>query len=312
MRRIALVAALVVTAAPAMASQLTMEKIMANPDWVGHAVERPYWSADGRYIYYHLERDGSQLRDLYRVDADGADNARVRDKDLAKADGDPVFDAKHQRAAFLRHGDVFVRDLQRGTLIQVTRTPEHESDLQWSANGSAVQYRLDNQWYSYSLSTAASTPVATLKTADDPQADKPDALERKQLDLFKTLRHIDAEKKIRHERDQALAKADPTRAPQPFWMGKDHAIAATALSPDGRWMLVVTQPAHYDDGKPSVVNHYVTFSGYTEKEKSRPYVGRNQPAPQSVWLLDLTRHVKHALSLDDLPGIHTEIGRAHV
>ncbi|MEO7052902.1 MAG: hypothetical protein ABI128_14670, partial [Rhodanobacter sp.] len=31
---------------------LDMETIMANPDWVGHAVEEPYWSVDGRHLYY--------------------------------------------------------------------------------------------------------------------------------------------------------------------------------------------------------------------------------------------------------------------
>ena len=306
MRRIALVAALAVTAMPAMAGHLTMEQIMANPDWIGHAVEQPYWSADGNHLYYRLERDGSQIRDLYRVDPTSGAGGRVADAELANADGDPVFDATRQRAAFVRHGDVFVRDMTRGTLIQVTRTPGQESDPQWSADGSAVQYRCGNQWYSYSLAAAASHPVATLKTADDPQADTSNALERQQLELFKTLRHTKAEKEARHRNDLALDKADATRAPQPFWMGKDNAIAATALSPDGRWMLVVTQPSHYNDGKPAVVNHYVTESGYTEQEKARPYVGRNQPAPQNVWLLDLTAHVKHALSLDDLPGIHDD------
>lgn len=306
MRRIALVAALALVATPVLAGQLTMEKIMANPDWIGHAVERPHWSADGRYIYYRLERDGSQIRDLYRVDPVSGNHAKVSDDELADVDGDPVFDPKHRHAAFVRHGDVFVRDLSSDALVQVTRTPEREAGVQWSADGTAVQYRSGHQWFSYSLAAAASVPVATLKTADDPQAEKPGSLERQQLELFKTLRHVDAEKKAQHAHELALDKADPTRAPQPFWMGKDNTIAATSLSPDGRWMLVVTQPAHYDDGKSSVVNHYVTFSGYTEEEKARPYVGRNPPTPQKMWLLDLTDHVKHALSLDKLPGIDTD------
>src|SRR5699024_2552996 len=41
-------------------------------------------------------------------------------------------------------------------------------------------------------------------------------------------------------------------------------------------------------------------------EKARPYVGRNTPAPQTAWLLDLSTHAKHKLSIDELPGIHKD------
>jgi hypothetical protein len=35
-------------------------------------------------------------------------------------------------------------------------------------------------------------------------------------------------------------------------------------------------------------------------------VGRNPPAPQSLMLLNLADHTMHALSLDNLPGIHDD------
>src|SRR5699024_9442799 len=212
----------------------------------------------------------------------------------------------HRHAAFVRHGDVFVRTLSSGALRQITRTPRHESNVQWSADGSAVQYQCGNRWYSYSLAAGFSHPVAILEAADKPHSDQPDDLERLQLHLFKTLRHIKHERELKHEHEVALDKADATRAPRPFWMGEGVDIKSTSLSPGGRWMIVVTQPAHYDKGKQPVINHYVTFSGYTKPEKARPYVGRNTPAPQTAWLLDLSTHAKHKLSIDELPGIHKD------
>ncbi|HUB91665.1 MAG TPA: hypothetical protein VMA74_18240, partial [Dyella sp.] len=44
---------------PSAAPRLDLETIMANPDWMGQAVENPYWSVDGRSLYYRLKRDGS-------------------------------------------------------------------------------------------------------------------------------------------------------------------------------------------------------------------------------------------------------------
>ena len=71
-------------------------------------------------------------------------------------------------------------------------------------------------------------------------------------------------------------------------------------------MMVVTQPKDHDAGKQPVVNHYVTDSGYIEPEKARTYVGHNDPAPQSLVLLDLAAHKQYKLTLDGLPGIHDD------
>ena len=62
-------------AAPARA-ELTLEQIMADPDWIGAPVEQAYWAADGSAVYYRLKRAGSPLRDLHRVAlGDGGDTA---------------------------------------------------------------------------------------------------------------------------------------------------------------------------------------------------------------------------------------------
>ncbi|MDN5924489.1 MAG: prolyl oligopeptidase family serine peptidase [Xanthomonadales bacterium] len=309
----ALAALLCVAFAPAYAEQpattsqkLTLEQIMANPDWIGPAVERPYWSADSEAIYYSLKRDGSDILDLYRVDLSSGKQGKLSDADLANADGRAVFDAAHLNAAFVRHGDVFVRDLASGKLQQITRTPEREWRIQWSADGSAVQYQRGNQWFRAAINGGTSGPVATLKDADDPQAKQPDAMQRLQLHLFKTLRHNKQEQDAQHARDLALDKADPTRSAQPFYLGKANAIVDTSLSPNGRWMLVVTQPKSHDDGKQPIVVHYVTESGYPKTEKARNYVGHNKPAAQSLVLLDLHTHQQYPLATDSLPGIHDD------
>jgi len=129
---VALVTLLVFAAAPARA--ITIEQAMADPDWIGPPVQQPYWSVDGRSIYYTLKQKGTAVRDLHRIDvADGKDT-RIDAQAMANADGaDPVFDRARTRAAFVRNGDVFIRDVANGRLIQVTRTPQEETAPQFSA-----------------------------------------------------------------------------------------------------------------------------------------------------------------------------------
>src|SRR5690606_12057130 len=47
-------------------------------------------------------------------------------------------------------------------------------------------------------------------------------------------------------------------------------------------------------------------SGYEEQEDERVRVGRNLPAPNTLWLLDLVAHTQEELSLAGLPGINED------
>ncbi len=307
MRRLLLAGLIASSAVSAMAAMppapLDMETIMANPDWIGQAVESPYWSVDGRSLYYALKRDGSPVHDLYKIDPANGQGRKLDAAAMAQAEGPSLFDRTHRHAAFVLHGDVFLVDVASGRRTQVTRTPQKESTPQFSADGGALQFRDDNDWYSYDLASGVTSPAAVLKFADDPQAKQPDALGEQQLALFKTLREIKADKDAQRAEQKALDVADPGRVAQPFWLGGKVKPVDTELSPDGRWMLVITTPKDYDGGKAPQISHYVTDSGYTEPEDARTYVGRADPAPQSLLLLDLVDHQPYLLKTDALPGI---------
>ena len=48
--------------------------------------------------------------------------------------------------AFVRNGDVFVRDLRSGALTQLTRSNVDEARPQWGRDGGLV-WRVGNDWY---------------------------------------------------------------------------------------------------------------------------------------------------------------------
>jgi len=301
-----LVTLLTLAAAPP-ARAVTIEQAMADPDWIGAPAERPYWSVDGRSLYYHLKQKGSSIRDLHRVDLASGSDTIVDPQAMANADGaDAVFDRTRTRAAFVRNGDVFIRELGNGRLVQVTRTPQPENSPQFSADGRALQYRSGGEWFSYDIAGGVGGPAAIVKAEKDPDAKKPDDLGQQQLRYFSTLRKIKTDREAQKKHGEDFAKGDPTRAPLPFYIGDDVKIEGTSLSPDGRSMLVVTSPKGYDAGKSGKLQRFVTESGYEEQEDERTRVGRNDPAPQSLLLLDLVRHEQHALALDALPGIHDD------
>jgi hypothetical protein len=283
-------------ALPASASTpVTLDQAMAHPDWIGTPVEAAWWSWDGKQVLYKQKRTGSPVRDIFAVGATKAGSAQVKDAELSKLDSaDVLFNRERTRAIVLRNGDLFERDLKTGALVQVTRsngtaifTP------QYSADGRAIQFRMGDDWYSWNRADRIVAPVAVPRAAKDPNVQEADALRDMQLRLIATLKRQKDERDATRARTEEERRADPTRAPGPIYLGDKAAILSSALSPDGRWLLVVTgskeaktRPRRQD----AALRHRI---GYEEFSDERTRVGRNTPQGHGLKLVDLaTREVK--------------------
>jgi dipeptidyl aminopeptidase/acylaminoacyl peptidase len=294
------------TATTAPASGVTLEQIMADTDWIGNPPEQAYWSDDSRTIYYSQKRDGSPLDDLYAVDVASGAVHTVADSELTGVSA-PGGDFNQARTlhVFVRNDNLFVRNLAAGTLRQLTRRPGRKSDPQFMADGTRVQWHEGNNILVEDLASGLISLAADIRLSADPNAvPGPDTyLTSEQLRLFDVLRTRQANE--RAERDQAAARtaADATRVPAPWYLGDAITIAASSLSPDGRWLMLVTQPKSSEAGAPGMMPNYITGSGYAEILKRHTYVGQNPPPPQQVKILDLGSHTSFDLDLTQLPGI---------
>jgi dipeptidyl aminopeptidase/acylaminoacyl peptidase len=300
----ATVAAPVTSPASPAENAITLEKILSDPDWIGAAVRNVYWSADGRAIYYSAKRSGSPIVDLHRIDIADRKDQVIEPKAMPDADGPPVFDDAGKRAAFVRNGDIFVRDLDSGRLRQITRTPQNEAAPQFSADGRLLSFRVGNDWFVHDFGSGVTAPAAVVKAEKDPdEPPKPDDLRDMQMRTFSTLKKLHDDSEISKKYAEDLRKGDVTRAAGPFYLGEEVNIRDAELSPDARWLLVVTSPKSAAKGFEGKLTRYVTESGYEEFETERLRVGHNPPAPQSLVLLNLVDHTAHALAVDNLPGI---------
>ena len=288
------------------APPLTIEQAMADPDWIGPAVDQAWWGWNGHQVEYLLKRNGNQIRDTFRQSLDGQPATQVEAADRATLDAaEPVYDAQRQRMLFVRNGDVFMRDLRSGALTQLTRSNESEDQPQFATDGGAI-WRAGNDWYHWNQASGTAQ-AAVIKAAADPHAaPASDVLREQQLNTLATLRNDRAQREALKQQAEAWRQADPSRAPAPAYLGDDVDIVDSALSPDGRHLLVVTQAKGADEGQTGKMPRYVTESGYEEFQEVRTRVGRNNPVPQSLWLVDVASAEAHKLDLSSLPGIDVD------
>jgi dipeptidyl aminopeptidase/acylaminoacyl peptidase len=295
-------------AAPASAPsppELSLEQIMADPDWIGNPPEDPYWAGDGRAVYFERKRQGSPLRDLYRLRLDEREPRLVPDAERGAAGAPGGAISRDRRwLAYARDGDIFLENVATGAVRRLTRSAEVKTDPRFMAGASGVSFRVKEAVFVYDLRSGLISQPADLRLTKDPAEQEPaDFLKREQLRLFATLREDRDHKQAERERDEAARRADSTRPPLPWYLGDKIKLDDVSLSPSGDWMLLVTHPKEAKETKKGVVPRFVTDSGYVDPEEKRPLVGTGSGAGQALILLDLRRHQRHDLDLAVLPGI---------
>ena len=87
----------IVSANQTYSQTISLEQIMADPDWIGRSPQRPYWSDDSRSVYFSQKRQGAEQLDLYRLRRDGDGLEKIAPQQQGSADVDGGSLSPHRR-----------------------------------------------------------------------------------------------------------------------------------------------------------------------------------------------------------------------
>lgn len=285
---------------------LSLELIMQDPDWIGNPPVNAMWSLEGDTIYFERKREGETFRDLYRLDP-ATGTTRVLDaSERANVPGAwGQYSQDGTRRVYVKNGDVFLADLERGDVRQVTRTSGNETGAMFMADDRRVTWSVGHKHFIFDPATGLTEQAPEIKAEDDPAKDKPrfDYVKDQQTRLFSTLREEQRKEKSAGQHERELAQKDPARVAPAIYLGADVEIRAVSLSPNGRHLLVATTPKGNNRGTQDKMPNYVTDSGYVEVRDVRTLVGQNGPAQQSLHLVDLQTRKVSPLAFDRLTGV---------
>src|SRR5690625_1227785 len=183
--------AMALTPAPSSATApLTMTQIMANPDWISIMPGHPYWSANGKTVYYSLKPHGSPISTLYGVNVASGAVHEVADTDIAET-GSPMADYNRNRTleTYTVQGNLYVKHLHGDKVQQLTRGVGKVRRPHFMADGHTIAYRLNGHVMVRNLDTGLAHRAAIVKTRNPPDEDhKPyHFYSAEQLRLFKVL-----------------------------------------------------------------------------------------------------------------------------
>lgn len=298
---------------------LTVEKIMRDPKWIGTSPSNIRWSDDSKKIYFNWNSENAGLAELYSITPNDTKPQKVsldERKSLSPANG--TWNKKHNIKLFERNGDIFLSDIVKGKIIQLTSTVDRESNPVFSGDESKVLFIRNDNLYSiqlnsgelmqltnfvHSASQASAAPSGRRshqtndsKISDGAAGDQAKWLKDQQLELFDIIKEKDKTDKLYAAEHKAL---------QPQKLKEinvdDKRIRGLELSPDGRYITyrLVTLPK---DEKLTVVPDYVTASGFTEDIPNREKVGGPQEISET-YIFDRQRDTVYSISSKEIPGI---------
>ncbi|MDX1442220.1 MAG: prolyl oligopeptidase family serine peptidase [Gammaproteobacteria bacterium] len=285
---------------------LSLEKIMQDPDWIGNQPINAYFADDNRTIYFQREAEDENFKHWYSIAANGGEATLLtpaQRADVPARGGELSQDGKRRVAA--KNGDIFLYFLEEDRVQQLTRTSANESSPFFMADDRRIAWTVNGSTMIFDPASGLIEEAAVVKGENDPlrESENFDYLEDQQLRLFSTLRRENRRDESEKEHNRTLRDADPTRIAPTLYLGADRNIRFSSLSPNGRYMLVVSEPKSHENGKQDSMPNYVTESGYVKNRDVRPLVGLNAPAPHTIHLIDLEENSATTLAMDELPGI---------
>jgi dipeptidyl aminopeptidase/acylaminoacyl peptidase len=282
---------------------LTLEQIMADPDWLGNEPQNAYWGTDNRTAYYQQKRQGSKLLDLFAVDSRDGSTSPVPESDWSKRfHSSIVYNLVGDRRAYVYADDIYMADASG--IRQITRSSAVESAPFFMSDGRRVAFVRDQQFFVHDPASGLTEQVTDIRFTKDPDDDGDfDVLRAHQRRIYDEIRNKNRDKAEARQRSDKLFEVDEGLAAAPVYLGDDVVSDGQTMSPSGRWLLVVTHLKKSETGREGKMPNYVTESGYVEIETARTRVGRNAPANQSLWLIDLQTGEKQQLDLSSLPGL---------
>lgn len=287
--------------------RLTMEQIMADPDWLGRQPETAFWSPDSSTVYYQRKREGSELRDWFARALEANGNGELVKLAHWHQMGAQqlVYNADRSKAAYVFEGNIFV--LQQGELLQLTRTNSSQSRPQFLVDG-RLAYQQGWDFFAYDFKTGSHTELVSLKTEDAPNAP---AVPKGYLaqEQHKLIEYVALQQRNQSERfaaQQQLRAENASMANSAIYLGKGQQIVDASLSPNGKYMVLATRK-HTARNDKDIMPDYITANGDIAAQPVRARVTDFKPEPQKLILVDLTDGSSHELSYTALPGYNEDV-----
>jgi dipeptidyl aminopeptidase/acylaminoacyl peptidase len=279
--------------------ELTVDKIMRHPTWIGIAPNNVFWSPDSKTVNFYWNPEGALSDSLYSFSIQNPVPHKVtveQRRNLPSRYG--CYNKAHTKLTYEKHGDIFLYDVASGKISQVTNTIAKEFGPYFSGDQNKIIFTIGHDAFSWEISSGKLTQYTNFEKGTRPSnslSEQDKWLKNDQLAHFDILN----ERNTKHELKKKNKEAEHPKKPKVIYLD-DKFVEMVQVSPDEKFVLFET--SKNTTSKKTVVPNYVTISGYTEDISSRTKVGEALGSSE-LHIYDRMKDTVLIVKTDNIPGI---------
>lgn len=289
---------------------LTLQQIMADPDWIGRQPTSAYWSDNNQSVFYQQKQQASLQNVLWQKHLNEQGNGtKVELSQLHfHAYRNRVLNTQKDTAAWVFEGNIFVKNLTSNELKQLTKDNRQPYNLKFLSDG-RLSFQSGNAIYAIHPEFGLYEQLVSWQFTDEPTAlELPeDYIAQQQQQLIEVVALKRQQRKARFEDAQKLARQNATVAPADFYFPEGSETVKVSLSPNGKWLILVEQATSIKGKADDIMPNYINENGRIATVNVRSRVADTEPNNQSIWLVDLDSRNKRKLSYNNLPGYNEDV-----
>ncbi|GEA06927.1 peptidase S9 [Alteromonas sp. KUL42] len=288
--------------------EITLKQIMADPQWMGALPSDMGWSVNGDKIVFEREKQDSALSDVFIADlTDPANATKAPLSELHKYRFDERVVRQDGVVAYSFEDSVYVQ-FTNGKTVQLTRGGNPLSTLSFMTDGRLMALS-GSKFIAINLEDGSREELLSWEFADAPTANEPakDYIAEEQQTLIEYIKLQRKNRVDSENADNALAKANNSVAPAPFYFDKAHRLAGISVSPAGNYAVVATTESKPSRDDSDIMPHYIQEDSRIAAKPVRRRVADAEPENHVLWLLDLKTGEKTELKYFSLPGYNDDV-----
>lgn len=280
---------------------LTIPDIMKGDAFIGHLPHDPFWSEDGKFIYFKWNPDHELIESLYKVELKGLSPVKVSDDELFRLPSETgIYSVDRTKKLYEKDGDIYLYDIKEDRQLQITHTVNRESDPVFTNHDEHVVFRLNDNLFRISLTDGSLKQLTNFVKGKSKGKDDQDKanewLENEEMELFEVL------KKRRIQQETMDAQKRKIKPDMPIEISLNNSVLRSLdISPDEKF--VIYQKFDQQSSNSTKVPGYITESGHTEMLNAREKVGF-ESSVYSLGVYDLHRDTTYLVDIKTIPGIY--------